>query len=241
MKDEFLATLSHELRTPMTPILGWAQILRRIAGDDPKIVQAAEVIERNALVQTRIIDDLLDMSRIVSGKIRLEVRPYDLRDVVDAAVEAVRAAAEARGIVLETRVDASVPTLRGDPQRIQQVVWNLLSNAIKFTGQGGSVRLEARRVQAQVQVSVSDTGLGIAPEFLPFVFERFRQADSSATRNHGGLGLGLAIVKHSLINHEGELEIHSEPGKGSVFTCHFPLSRHVPQNQADPTDRQAAG
>ncbi len=225
MKDEFLATLSHELRTPMTPILGWAQILRRIAGDDPKIVQAAEVIERNALVQTRIIDDLLDMSRIVSGKIRLEVRPYDLRDVVDAAVEAVRAAAEARGIVLETRVDASVPTLRGDPQRIQQVVWNLLSNAIKFTGQGGSVRLEARRVQAQVQVSVSDTGLGIAPEFLPFVFERFRQADSSATRNHGGLGLGLAIVKQIVELHGGTVGVASGgAGQGACFTIALPVS-----------------
>ncbi|HET7655902.1 MAG TPA: ATP-binding protein, partial [Luteimonas sp.] len=224
MKDEFLATLSHELRTPMTPILGWAQILRRIAGEDPKIVQAAEVIERNALVQTRIIDDLLDMSRIVSGKIRLEVRPYDLRDVVEAAVETVRAAAEARGIVLETRVDASVPTLRGDPQRIQQVVWNLLSNAIKFTGQGGSVRLEARRVQAQVQVSVRDTGLGIAPEFLPLVFERFRQADSSATRNHGGLGLGLAIVKQIVELHGGTVGVASGgAGQGATFTLALPV------------------
>src|SRR5690606_12965073 len=218
--------LSHELRTPMTPILGWAQILRRIAGDDPKIVQAAEVIERNALVQTRIIDDLLDMSRIVSGKIRLEVRPYDLRDVVDAAVEAVRAAAEARGIVLETRVDASVPTLRGDAQRIQQVLWNLLSNAIKFTGQDGSVRLEARRGRAQVQVVVTDTGLGIAPEFLPFVFERFRQADSSATRNHGGLGLGLAIVKQIVELHGGTVGVASGgPGQGASFTIALPVAQ----------------
>src|SRR5690606_21919057 len=203
-----------------------------------------EVIERNALVQTRIIDDLLDMSRIVSGKIRLEVRPYDLRDVVDAAVEAVRAAAEARGIVLEARVDASVPTLRGDPQRIQQVVWNLLSNAIKFTGQGGSVRLEARRVQAQVQVSVSDTGLGIAPEFLPFVFERFRQADSSATRNHGGLGLGLAIVKQIVELHGGTVGVASGgAGQGACFTIALPVSplRGDTRVAAAPLPRRAPG
>ena len=226
MKDEFLATLSHELRTPMTPILGWAQILRRIAGNNPKIIQAAEVIERNALVQTRIVDDLLDMSRIVSGKIRLEVREYDLRDVVNAALEAVRAAAEARGIVLATQVDASVPLLRGDAQRIQQVLWNLLSNAIKFTAHDGTVRLEARRVQGQVQVVVTDTGLGIAPEFLPFVFERFRQADSSATRNHGGLGLGLAIVKQIVELHGGSVGVASGgEGQGASFTIALPVAQ----------------
>ena len=223
-KDEFLATLSHELRTPMTPILGWAQILKRLA-EDPKLLQAAEVIERNALVQTRIIDDLLDMSRIVSGKIRLDIRGYDLREVVDAAVEAVHAAATARGIVLEARVDDDVPPLRGDPGRIQQVVWNLLSNAIKFTSDG-EVRLHARRAGEQVQVVVTDTGLGIAPQFLPHVFERFRQADSTATREHGGLGLGLAIVKQLVELHGGTVAVDSEgEGKGASFTITLPVVR----------------
>jgi signal transduction histidine kinase/CheY-like chemotaxis protein len=236
MKDEFLATLSHELRTPMTPILGWAQILRRIAADNPKVGQAAEVIERNALVQTRIVDDLLDMSRIVSGKIRLEIRPYHLGDVVDAAVEAVRAAADARGIVLETRIDASVPTMRGDPQRIQQVLWNLLSNAIKFTSQGGTVLVEARRVQAQLQVVVGDSGLGIAPEFLPHVFERFRQADSSATRKHGGLGLGLAIVKQIVELHGGNVSVASAGlGQGAAFTISLPIAQESGRRRSEPT------
>jgi signal transduction histidine kinase/ActR/RegA family two-component response regulator len=226
MKDEFLATLSHELRTPMTPILGWAQILRRIAGDNPKVLQAAEIIERNAVVQTRIIDDLLDMSRIVSGKIRLELHAYELQAVVDAATEAVRAAADARGIALEQVIDPGLPVLRGDPQRIQQVLWNLLSNAIKFTGNGGRVRISARRLQSRLLVVVSDTGLGIAPEFLPHVFERFRQADSSATRNHGGLGLGLAIVKQIVELHGGTVEVASAGvGQGATFSILLPLGQ----------------
>ena len=225
MKDEFLATLSHELRTPMTPILGWAQILKRLVHDDAKLLQAAEVIERNALVQTRIIDDLLDMSRIVSGKIRLDIRGFDLREVVDAAVEAVSAAAAARGIQLVVSVDPDVPPLRGDPERIQQVVWNLLSNAIKFTSDG-EVRLSAHLVGQQVQVVVADTGLGIAPQFLPHVFERFRQADSTATRAHGGLGLGLAIVKQLVELHGGTATVDSEgEGKGASFIITLPVVR----------------
>jgi signal transduction histidine kinase len=229
MKDEFLATLSHELRTPMTPILGWAQILRRLAGADAKLAQAAEVIERNAIAQTRIIDDLLDMSRIVSGKIRLEVRGYDPREVVDAALDAVRAAAQARGVALESSVEPGVPLLRGDPQRIQQVLWNLLSNATKFTGKDGRVRIEARLATDDagdevVRIRVADTGLGIAPAFLPHVFERFRQADSSATRNHGGLGLGLAIVKQLVELHGGTVSAQSAGlGQGATFTLDLPV------------------
>jgi signal transduction histidine kinase/CheY-like chemotaxis protein len=229
MKDEFLATLSHELRTPMTPILGWAQILRRLAGADAKVAQAAEVIERNAIAQTRIIDDLLDMSRIVSGKIRLEVRGYDPREVVDAALDAVRAAAQARGVALESSVEPGVPLLRGDPQRIQQVLWNLLSNATKFTGKDGRVRIDARLATDDagdevVRIRVADTGLGIAPAFLPHVFERFRQADSSATRNHGGLGLGLAIVKQLVELHGGTVSAQSAGlGQGATFTLDLPV------------------
>jgi signal transduction histidine kinase/CheY-like chemotaxis protein len=230
MKDEFLATLSHELRTPMTPILGWAQILRRIAGGDAKVAQAAEVIERNAISQTRIIDDLLDMSRIVSGKIRLDVRGYDPREVIDAALDAVRAAAQAREVALESSVEPGVPLLRGDPQRIQQVLWNLLSNATKFTGKNGRVSIDARVAPADgepvLRIRVADTGLGIAPEFLPHVFERFRQADSSATRNHGGLGLGLAIVKQLAELHGGTVYASSAGlGQGATFTLELPIPR----------------
>jgi signal transduction histidine kinase/CheY-like chemotaxis protein len=225
MKDEFLATLSHELRTPMTPILGWSQILKRLSQDQPKVLQAATVIERNALVQTRIIDDLLDMSRIVSGKIRLDIRGYDLAEVVDAAVEAVQAAAAARGIRLEASIDADVPPLRGDPERIQQVVWNLLANAIKFTSDG-EVRVAAHMDGSSVRIVVTDTGLGIAPEFLPHVFERFRQADSSATREHGGLGLGLSIVKQLVELHGGSVAVASAgQGQGTTFTITLPVVR----------------
>jgi signal transduction histidine kinase/ActR/RegA family two-component response regulator len=243
MKDEFLATLSHELRTPMTPILGWAQILRRIAAGDAKVAQAAEVIERNAIAQTRIIDDLLDMSRIVSGKIRLDVRGYDPRDVIDAALDAVRAAAQARGVVLESSVESGVPMLRGDPQRIQQVLWNLLSNATKFTGKHGRVAIDAHVAESVgdpvLRIRVADTGLGIAPEFLPHVFERFRQADSSATRNHGGLGLGLAIVKQLAELHGGTVSASSAGlGQGATFTLELPIPRDahpVPAPVAVPT------
>jgi signal transduction histidine kinase len=253
MKDEFLATLSHELRTPMTPILGWAQILRRLAGADAKVAQAAEVIERNAIAQTRIIDDLLDMSRIVSGKIRLEVRGYDPREVVDAALDAVRAAAQARGVALESSVEPGVPLLRGDPQRIQQVLWNLLSNATKFTGKDGRVRIDARLATDDagdevVRIRVADTGLGIAPAFLPHVFERFRQADSSATRNHGGLGLGLAIVKQLVELHGGTVSAQSAGlGQGATFTLDLPVPRdaHAPvaavQAGVAPPAQAAAG
>ena len=225
LKDEFLATLSHELRTPMTPILGWAQILKRLVHEDAKLLQAAEVIERNALVQTRIIDDLLDMSRIVSGKLRLDVRGYDLREVVDAAVEAVQAAAAARGLVLEARVDPGVPPMHGDPGRIQQVLWNLLSNAIKFTREG-RVALVAEVVDDTVRITVADTGLGIAPQFLPHVFDRFRQADSTATREHGGLGLGLAIVRQLVEMHGGSVAVDSAgEGQGATFTVVLPVVR----------------
>ena len=224
LKDEFLATLSHELRTPMTPILGWAQILRRVARDNAQVVQAAEVIERNARVQTQIVDDLLDMSRIISGKIRLDVRQVDLVEVLEAALDTVGAAADARGIRLQKVLDTGIASVRGDPHRLQQVVWNLLSNAIKFTGRGGRVQLALERVNSHIEIIVTDTGQGISPEFLPHVFERFRQADSSTTRQHGGLGLGLAIVKQLVELHGGSVWADSRgKDQGTTFTVSLPL------------------
>jgi signal transduction histidine kinase/ActR/RegA family two-component response regulator len=224
LKDDFLATLSHELRTPMTPILGWAQILRRTARDNAQVLQAAEVIERNARVQTQIVDDLLDMSRIIAGKVRLEVQPVDLEKVIDAALETVATAADARGIHLDKHVHGAVAPVRGDPHRLQQVLWNLLSNAIKFTPRDGRVGVTLERGEDHVEVAVTDTGQGIPAEFLPHVFERFRQADSSTTRQHGGLGLGLAIVKQLVELHGGNVRARSDgPGEGATFTVRLPL------------------
>ena len=231
LKDEFLATLSHELRTPMTPILGWAQILRRVARENPQVVQAAEVIERNARVQTQIVDDLLDMSRIISGKIRLDVQPVDLVEVLEAALDTVAAAADARGIRLQKVLDAGPATVRGDPHRLQQIAWNLLSNAIKFTGRGGRVQLALERVNSNIEIIVTDSGQGISPDFLPYVFERFRQADSSTTRQHGGLGLGLAIVKQLVELHGGTVQAWSAgKDQGSTFTVSLPV---VPVQQME--------
>jgi signal transduction histidine kinase/ActR/RegA family two-component response regulator len=224
LKDEFLATLSHELRTPMTPILGWAQILQRSAGVGPQVLQAAEVIERNARAQNKIVDDLLDMSRIVSGKVRLDVQALDLDQLAGDALETVAAAARARGITLEREAEPDLPTVLGDPHRLQQVLWNLLSNAIKFTGPGGRVRLTMVRARDGVEIAVADTGQGIRADFLPHVFERFRQADSSNTRHHAGLGLGLSIVKQLIELHGGNVRAESAgEGRGATFTVSLPV------------------
>ena len=232
MKDEFLATLSHELRTPMAPILGWAQILLRSTGDAQRVRQGAEIIERNAQIQTQIIDDLLDMSRIISGKLLLRMQPVDLRAVVKAAVATVQPAAESRGVQLECDLQADMPLARGDASRLQQVAWNLLSNAIKFTPRGGSVTVQLHAREREARLVVRDTGQGIAPEFLPHVFERFRQADSSTTRAHGGLGIGLALVKQLVEQHGGEVRAESAGAElGSSFTISLPL----------PQDAEAAG
>jgi signal transduction histidine kinase len=195
MKDEFLATVSHELRTPLNAILGWATILTRGKVDQAGLERAIAAIERNAKSQAKLIEDLLDVSRIISGKLRLDIKPLVVTNVIKAAVDAVRPAADAKQVHLTITSDAGTEELRADEARLQQIIWNLLSNSIKFTPAGGLTHLHVGRYGAAVEISVSDTGEGIDPEFLPFIFERFRQADPSITRKHGGLGLGLAITR----------------------------------------------
>ncbi|QRK13759.1 response regulator [Archangium violaceum] len=225
MKDEFLSTLSHELRTPLTAILGWAQLLRTRDMPEDKRQRALETIERNARAQTQLIEDLLDISRIVAGKLRLDVRPLEPLPILEAALDAVRPAAEARGVRLALRVAPDVGLLPVDSERLLQVVWNLLTNAIKFTPAGGQVVVRLERGEREARLEVEDTGQGIPRAFLPHVFERFRQADSSTTRSHGGLGLGLAIVRHVVEMHGGSVSAHSEgPGRGSTFRVTLPLT-----------------
>ena len=224
MKDEFLATLSHELRTPLNAVVGWANILRlgKIQGEE--LEQGLETIERNARIQAQIIEDLLDMSRIISGKVRLEVQRIDLAAVLNESIETFRATAEAKGVRLKAVVDPFAGPISGDPSRLQQVFWNLLSNAIKFTPKGGKVQVLLERVNSDVKVSVIDTGEGIVPEFLPYVFDRFQQGDASTTRRHGGLGLGLAIVKQLVELHGGNVHATSAGiGQGATFIVRLPL------------------
>ena len=229
LKDEFLATLSHELRTPLNAILGWTQLLRAGPAGADDVCHGLEVIERNVKAQTRLIEDLLDVSRITSGKMRLSVRPMDLRPIIQSAIESVRPAAEVKQVRLEWNVPEDIGQMSGDPDRLQQVIWNLLTNAIKFTPSGGSVRVEVGRKAGQVRVRVSDTGKGINPAFLPHVFDRFRQADSSTTRSHGGLGLGLTIVRHLVEMHGGSVRAESlGEGQGATFTVELPAEAHVP-------------
>jgi PAS domain S-box-containing protein len=232
IKDEFLATISHELRTPLNAILGWARLLSSGQLDEAKQQRALKTIERNAKVQTDLIEDLLDVSRIITGKLRIEMAEVDLAAIIHAAVEAVRPAAAARRVRLVAEIRHGSETVWGDAARLQQVLWNLLSNAIKFTPDGGLVRLRSRRigppVGGHIEVSVSDTGIGIEPSFLPFVFDRFRQADSSTTRNHGGLGLGLAIVRHLVEQHGGSVAVESDgAGRGATFTVLLPVRPNV--------------
>jgi signal transduction histidine kinase/ActR/RegA family two-component response regulator len=223
LKDEFLATLSHELRTPLNAIVGWAQLLMQGLSDEATTRRAIEVIARNARVQEQLISDILDVSRIVAGKLRLEPRPMDLADVVTQALETVRPAAAARDVALDSQLDAREVPIVGDPSRLQQVVWNLLSNAIKFTPRGGHVRVHLQAEASTVCVTVEDDGPGIDAQFLPHVFERFRQADASSTRRHGGLGLGLAIVRHLVELHGGSVHVHNAAGGGAVFEIRLPL------------------
>ena len=227
MKDVFLATLSHELRTPLTPVLGWVNLLRTggAAADPAMLTQGLDAIERNARLQARLVDDLLDISRIVSGKLRIEWEPVNLCTVIELATEPVRAETAAREIELAVELPDFPLVVHGAPLRLQQVVWNLLSNAVKFTPRGGRVRVRAWREGEEARVEVSDTGVGIAPEFLPHVFDRFRQADGSTTRQYGGLGLGLAIVRALAELHGGWVVAVSEGlGHGSRFTFGLPCA-----------------
>jgi signal transduction histidine kinase/ActR/RegA family two-component response regulator len=224
MKDEFLATLSHELRTPLGAIIGWALILRRNENGSSEFRKGLEVIERNARAQTQLIEDLLDMSRIISGKIRLDIQVVEPFSFIEAAIETVRPAADAKEIRLDKLLDLTAGPIWGDPNRLQQIVWNLLSNAIKFTPKGGVVQIVLRRVDSHVEISVADSGIGIKPGFLPHVFERFRQGDPSITRPYGGLGLGLSIVKHLTELLGGTVEAASQgEGCGSTFSVNLPL------------------
>jgi signal transduction histidine kinase len=224
-KDEFLATLSHELRTPLTAMLGWVRMLQSGTLDEATSARALQVIHRNTKLQAQLIDDLLDVSRIVTGKLSLELKAVDVGAVVETAMDAVTPAALAKSVELERRVDPAAGPAWADPHRLQQVVWNLLSNAVKFTPSGGRVTIAVDRDDPHVVVCVTDTGQGIAPEFLPYIFDRFRQADSTTTRAHGGLGLGLAIVHHLVTLHHGAVTAASEgPDRGATFTVRIPLA-----------------
>lgn len=248
-KDEFLATLSHELRTPLTAILGWSHLLRKNKLDEPRLVHALETIERNARSQSQLIDDLLDVSRIITGKLQIEFDTVDLSTVIETATESVRPAFEAKEIDLQIAVEPGCPVV-GDANRLQQIFWNLLSNAIKFTPKGGQVTITAHCRKSEVQIMVADTGMGINPEFLPYIFDRFRQADGSTTRAQGGLGLGLAIVRHLVDLHQGTVEVASDgEDRGTTFTVTLPIAAtavaHLSGNgeaeELDAGDGQTAG
>ena len=224
LKDEFLATLSHELRTPLNAIIGWTRLLRANAVPPSGQDRALEKVERNAQIQTRLVEDLLEISRIASGKLRLEIKEIDLVAIVNRAVDSIRPAAEARGVSIDRRFESASVITSGDGDRLQQVVWNLLSNAVKFTPAGGTVTISLERQTLLDQLTIHDTGIGIEPAFLPHVFDTFRQADASSTRAHGGLGLGLSIVRHLAELHGGAVEAQSGgSGQGATFIVRLPV------------------
>lgn len=243
LKDEFLATISHELRNPLNAIMGWAHMMRLGKLTPANVERAVETIYRNAKSQSQLVADLLDVSRIISGKLRLDVRPVDLIYIVNAAIDSIRPAAEAKSIRLQTMVDPAAGPISGDADRLQQVVWNLLTNAVKFTPKGGRIQVKVQRVDSHVEIVVSDSGIGISKEFLPYVFDRFRQADASTTRIHGGLGLGLSIV-HQLVDlHGGTVSVQSAgEGKGATFTITLPfvgvISNHHESDDAQPASNE---
>jgi signal transduction histidine kinase len=223
MRDEFLATLSHELRTPLNAVVGWSVLIQGGRLPEDRVKAAVEAIERNARVQVRLIEDLLDVSRIISGKFTLDSSEVALRQIVEGAIDVVRPAAEGKQIRIDFYCDPEPPRVLGDGSRLQQAVWNVMSNAVKFTGHGGNIHVRLENRDRTVRISVEDDGIGILPEFLPFVFDRFRQADGSSTRAHGGLGLGLAIVRHIVEMHGGAVRVESQGmGKGAKFTLELP-------------------
>ncbi len=237
LKDEFLAVVSHELRTPLNAIMGWASLLR-MRKLDGQTARAIETIERNAQTQNQLIGDLLDVSRIVSGQLRLNIRQFELGSVIEAAIEVVRPSADAKSIRLQPLLDPAAGPVAGDPDRLQQVFWNLLSNAVKFTPKGGRVQVRLQRMNSRAEVIVSDTGKGIDSKLLPVIFDRFRQGDSSTTREYGGLGLGLAIVRHLVELHGGVVHARSDgEGKGAEFTVQLPLSIAARPAQLDEEPR----
>jgi signal transduction histidine kinase/ActR/RegA family two-component response regulator len=234
LKDDFLATISHELRNPLNAILGWAHMMRVGKLNEANMDRAVETIYRNAKSQSQLVADLLDVSRIISGKLRLDVRTVDLISIVNAAIDSIRPAADAKTIRLQTMLDPAGGPISGDADRLQQIVWNLLTNAVKFTPKGGRIQIKVQRIDSHVEIVVSDSGVGISKEFLPYVFDRFRQADASITRTHGGLGLGLSIV-HQLVDlHGGSVAVQSEgEGKGATFTITLPFIGVISQNEAE--------
>lgn len=236
LKDEFLATISHELRNPLNAIMGWAHMMRLGKLNTANTERAVETIYRNAKSQSQLVADLLDVSRIISGKLRLDVRTVDLISIANAALDSIRPAADAKGIRLQTLLDPAAGPISGDADRLQQIVWNLLTNAVKFTPQGGRIQVKVQRVDSHVEIVVTDSGVGISKEFLPYVFDRFRQADASTTRKHGGLGLGLSIVRQLVDLHGGSVNVHSEgEGKGASFTITLPFVGVVnDQQEAEP-------
>jgi PAS domain S-box-containing protein len=244
LKDEFLATLSHELRTPLTAIVGWVRMLRQGALDERSWRHALAVVDRNTEALTRLVEDLLDISSITMGRLRLESLPVELAPVVQAAADAVRHAASAKAIRLEIAVDPAVGPVAGDAARLQQVVWNLLSNAVKFTPHGGRIDVALTRAGSDAELTVRDTGQGIKPEFLPRLFDRFSQQDATTTRTHGGLGMGLAIVRHLVELHGGVVRAESPgPGRGATFTVRLPQipGRPAPAPGSPPAARGALG
>ena len=225
MKDEFLATVSHELRTPLNAIIGWTHVLRIGKLDNEATDRAIETIDRNAKAQAQLIEDLLDVSRVITGKLQLNIGPVDTASIINSAIDSVQPAATSKEIQIEVTLDPASRHISGDASRLQQIVWNLLSNAIKFTPAKGRVNVSLKRKESGVQITVSDTGRGIDPAFVPFIFDRFRQADSSTTRSFGGLGLGLSIVRQLVALHGGTVEAHSDgEGRGATFTITLPNS-----------------
>jgi len=243
LKDEFLATISHELRNPLNAILGWSHMMRLGNLTPANSERAVETIYRNAKFQAQLVADLLDVSRIISGKLRLDVRTVDLLSIVNAAIDSIRPAADAKGIRLQIILDPAAGPISGDADRLQQIVWNLLTNAVKFTPKGGRIQVRVQRINSHVEIVVSDSGAGISKEFLPYVFDRFRQADATTTRIHGGLGLGLSIV-HQLVDlHGGTVRVQSEgEGKGATFTITLPfvsvISNHEEPEPVHPAESE---